>query len=255
MEQLNRAAIEKFIGTVQKPTERQQFGAFIHRVIRQFELSPNIAVRFADIADCDKRRQSDLYNILNACEVFNHISDKLITWRGFGATTAALVRLGVHNERASHNQPMLSLFAVGQSPSLNSLVKTFLSFYVFLGVDSINIQEVSVAMAENPDQAKKILRRLYLIVFVLEQAGLLEHGYEHSNYILKQPLDIIITAVFQESLRLRMFPEGSVESLLKKLDRVYITTLHQRRREYYQIAIKRFDPPPITAQDANSNAK
>lgn len=225
----------------QRPTEREQFGTFIQRVIRQLEISQNSPVRFADIADCDKRRQSDLFNILDALEVFGHISDKLIVWRGFGATTAAFVRYGVQNELRAHTESIVEIFQVGQSPSLSTLVIKFISLFIFLGIDSLNIREVVNLFADNPEHAKKVLRRLYLVVFVLEQSGVIEHGYAYSNYILKQPLDVIVSAIFQEVPRLRMFPEESVEALLNRLDDVYIKNLHRRRRELYAQAISRFD--------------
>ena len=91
------------------------------------------------------------------------------------------------------------------------------------------------------EQSKKILRRLYLVVFVLEQAGIIEHGYAYSNYVLLQPLDMIVSAIFQEVPNLNMFPEESVEVLLNRLDKVYIHTAHTRRQEMYQIAVTRFN--------------
>lgn len=217
----------------QRPTERQQFGNFIHRVLRQLELSQNVPVRFADIADCDKRRQSDLYNILDALEVFGHISDKLVVWRGFGSTTAAFVRYGVQNELRGHDETIVQIFKVGPSPSLATLVIKFISLYVFLGTNCLNIREVVNIMADSADHAKKVLRRLYLVVFVLEQVGVIDHGFAYSQYILKLPLDVIITAIFQEVPRLRMFPDESVEALLNRLDSVYIRNIHCRRFEMY----------------------
>ena len=225
----------------QRPTERQQFGSFIQRVIRQFEISPNLPVRFADIADCDKRRQSDLYNILDALEVFNHVSDKLIVWRGFASTTAAFVRIGVQNEIRAQTESILEIFYVGQSPSLSTLVVKFISLFIYLGTKSLNIREVVNLMGDSPEHAKKILRRLYLVVFVLEQCNVIEHGFAYSNYSLKQPLDVIISAIFQEVPRLRQFPDGSVESLLNRLDDIYIKNLHRRRKDLYLQAIDRFN--------------
>ncbi|KAH0790786.1 hypothetical protein GPJ56_005207 [Histomonas meleagridis] len=224
----------------QKPTERQQFGSLIHRIIRQFELTKNIPVRFSDIADCDKRRQSDLYNILEGLEVFGHYSDKLIIWKGLSATSASLIKHGIKNELRALEEPITSIFSAGPSPSLTSLVKKFLSLYVFLGVDCLNIKEVANLMGDSPEQAKKILRRLYLIVFVLEQVGVLEHGFAYSQYVLKQPLSVIIPSIFQEVARLRLFPDESVEALLNRIDDVYIKVIHHGRKESYSIAVKRF---------------
>ena len=209
-------------------------------MLRQLELSRSAPVRFADIADCDKRRQSDLYNILDALEVFGHISDKLVVWRGFGATTAAFVRIGVQNELKAHQESIIDMFRVGPSPSLGTLVVKFISLFVFLGVDTLNIREVVNLLADNEEQAKKVLRRIYLVVFVLEQVDVIEHGYAYSHYVLKQPLNVIISAIFQEVPRLRMFPEESVEALLNRLDTVYIKNLHTRRREMFHDAVTRF---------------
>lgn len=197
-------------------------------------------LRFSEIADGDKRRQSDLFNILEALEAFGHISDKLVIWRGLCTTPAAFIRIGVQNELISHNKSLTEIFEVSTSPSLATIVVKFLSLYVFLGVDTLNIREVVNIMGTSPDHAKKVLRRLYLVVFVLEQIGVLSHGYAHSQYVLKLPLDMIVSSVFQEVPKLRMFPEESVEALLNRLDLVYIRNVHARRREVYAIAVKRF---------------
>lgn len=224
-----------------KPTERQQFGTFIQRVIRQLEVSKNSPVRFNDIADCDKRRQSDLYNILNALDVFGYISDKLIIWRGFEATTSAFVRYGIQNEILAQKKPIVEIFKVGPSPSLSILVIKFICLFIYLGAESLNIREVVNLFSDNADQAKKVLRRLYLVVFVLEHAGIIEHGNAYSLYTLKLPLDVIVSTVFQETSRLSMYPEGSIESLLNRLDSVYIKNLHRRRKELYNQATHRFE--------------
>lgn len=224
----------------EKPTERQQFGVFIHRVIRVLELSPNQPIRFSDIASCDKRRQSDLYNILDALDVFGHISEGVVVWRGFGATTAAFVRHGIENEGKAQHLPIEEIFRVGQSPVLGKLVVTFISLFVFLGQRNLNIREAVNIMSDSPEHAKKVLRRLYLVVYILEQIGILDHGYQFSNYLLKLPLDLIISTIFQESPRLPIYPEESIEALLNRLDSVYINTLHAQRREMYQKALTRF---------------
>lgn len=224
-----------------KPTERQQFGTFIQRVIRQLEVSKNSPVRFNDIADCDKRRQSDLYNILNALDVFGYISDKLIIWRGFEATTAAFVRYGIQNEILSQKKSIVEIFRVGPSPSLSVLVIRFICLFIYLGTDSLNIREVVNLFSDSAEQAKKVLRRLYLVVFVLEHSGIIEHGNAYSLYTIKLPLDVIISTIFQEASRLTMFPEGSLESLLNRLDDVYVKNLHRRRIEIYTHAAHRFE--------------
>lgn len=224
-----------------KPTERQQFGTFIQRVIRQLELSKNNPVRFNDIADCDKRRQSDLYNILNALDVFGYISDKLIIWKGFDATTSAFVRYGIQNEITSQKKGIIDIFRVGPSPSLSILVVKFICLFIYLGTDSLNIRDVVNLFSDSAEQAKKVLRRLYLVVFVLEHAGIIEHGNAYSLYTLKMPLDVIINTIFQETSRLSMFPDGSIESLLSRLDGVYVKNLHRRRMELFNQAAHRFE--------------
>ena len=198
-------------------------------------------MRFADVADCDKRRQSDLYNILDALGVFGHFNDKLVIWRGLRAVTSALIRYGIQNEKEAQTRTIIEIFRVGQSPNLGTLVTKFLSLYVFLGETCINIREAVLLMSDSQEHGKKVLRRLYLVVFVLEQAGIIEHGYAYSNYVLRQPLDVIISAIFQEVPNLNMFPEESVEVLLNRLDKVYIRTAHMHRQEMYQFALKRFD--------------
>ena len=80
-----------------------------------------------------------------------------------------------------------------------------------------------------------------LIVFVLEHAGIIEHGNAYSLYSIKLPLNVIISTIFQEASRLSMFPDGSIESLLSKLDDVYVKNLHRRRMELYNQATRRFE--------------
>ena len=222
-------------------TDKKHYGILIHQIARELESSHNTPIRFSDIANCDKRRQSDLFNILEALGLFSYCSDKRVVWKGFGAIITSLVRHGIQNEIRSKSETIDSMFFVGQSPSLGTLVTTFISLYIFLGVECLNIKEVANLLSQTQEQAKKILRRLYSIVFVLEQLNIIEHGVSHSEYILKEPLDLIISSIFQEIFKMNLFPEDSVEALLNRFDLVYIKNLQLGRRESYIIATKRFN--------------
>lgn len=220
---------------------KHEYSCFIKCLVRQLELSRSVPLCFSGIANCDKRRLSDLYNIFDGLGAFDHVSDRLVAWRGLDSVAGVFVRRGVENEIRSHRETITELFCVGASPSLSVLVAKFISLYVYLGIDCLNIQDVSVLMAESSDYVKKILRRLYLVVFVLEQIGVIEHGFAYSNYVIKQPLDLIISEIFREVARAGLFPEDSVEALLNRLDIVYIRNLHMGRRESYISATKRFN--------------
>lgn len=197
-------------------------------------------IRFGDVANCDKRRQSDLFNILNALDVFTSHSERMVVWRGLSAVTSALIRFGIEKERESQTKTITEIFQVGVSPKLETLVRNFLTLYIFLGEKCLNIREVVMVMANSLEHSKKVLRRLYLVVFVLEQIGIIKHGHAYSHYILQEPLDVITSAIFEEVPNLGMFGDESVEILLNKLDKVYIATIHNRRREMYQSAVNRF---------------
>jgi hypothetical protein len=228
--------------------DRRQFGGLIQRVLARLEQQGPAAFRFSDVADCDKRRQSDLFNILDALDVFVHVPDKQLVWRGFTATPTAFVQIGIHNEIQAQSESIAELFSVGPSPSLPVLVVKFVSLYVFLGVKCLNIREVVNLMADTDDQAKKILRRLYLVVFVLEQLQIVEHGFGYSQYILRLPLDSIVEAVFEEIARSVPFPEGSEQALINRFDGEYIRNVHKHRIEGYMEAVARFQTEWIDSQ-------
>ena len=42
-------------------TDKKHYGILIHQIARELESSHNTPIRFSDIANCDKRRQSDLF--------------------------------------------------------------------------------------------------------------------------------------------------------------------------------------------------
>lgn len=214
---------------------------FNSSIVRQFELSGDGPFRFADVATCDKRRQSDLFHIIDALGLFTHVNEKFISWRGLDMVAETLIRWGIENERDAHNGSITELFRVGSSPSLCVLVRKFLSLYVFLGVKSLNIREVVVVISDDVVSARKILRRLYLVVFVLEQMKIIEHGNLYSTYTIRQPMSMIISTVFQKIPNLNIFPEESVECLLNRLDSVYVRSAHSRRYDCYRLALDRFD--------------
>lgn len=232
---------QKGFGTSLKIDKRQEYSSFIRGLIRQLESSKNVPICFSGIANCDKRRQSDLYNIFDGLGVFDHISSKFVVWKGLNSIVGEFIRHGVENEIRSHQETITEIFQVGTSPSLSVLVVKFISLYIYLGIDCLNIRDVAILMADSSLYVNKILRRLYLVVFILEQIGVVEHGYAYSNYIIKQPLDIIIDAIYQEVSKSGMFPEDSVEALLNRFDLVYIKNLQLGRRESYIIATKRFN--------------
>jgi hypothetical protein len=193
------------------------------------------------MAQCDKRRQSDLFNILDALDVFGHVLDNRLIWRGFSAVGPALVRAGLQNEILSQSQSIQEIFAVGPSPSLSMLAVRFLSLYVFLGVPSLNLREVVVLMSDSEQHSKRILRRLYLVVFLLVQLEIIEHGYGYSEYVLKLPLENILTRILQELDTGRPFAPGSIESALNRIDADYIRRLHKRRNDAYTAASQKLD--------------
>jgi len=222
------------------PPDRQQFGDLIQAVLAKLENQGTATFRFAQIAECDKRRQSDLFHILDALDAFAHIEGRHLAWRGFGATPAAFTRVGIQNEIYAQFQPITEIFHVGPSPKLPNLVTKFISLYIFLGVSSLNIREVVNLMAETEGQAKKILRRLYLVVFVLEKLQIVQHGFGHSQYILKLPLDAITNAIFDEIGRSPPFRVGSVQASMNRFDQDYIKHTRAQRMRGYVAAVRRF---------------
>jgi hypothetical protein len=210
--------------------------------MRRLERQGSLPFRFSDLAPCDKRRQSDLLSILNALDVFKHVPHNLLVWRGFHVIVPSLVRIGVQNEIRSHSQPIGKIFALGISPSLATLSLSFLSLYGFIGQACVNLSEVAQLMSDTPLQSKRILRRLYSVVFVLQQLEILERGTGRSEYWLKLSLDSIVDGIFATLETERPFAPGSIESLMNRLDADYIRTVQKKHADAYAEATRRGQP-------------
>jgi hypothetical protein len=217
-----------------------QFGKLIQDLIHTLERQGPKPFRFADLAPCDKRRQSDLLSILSALEVLGHVSQRLLIWRGFNGVVPVLIRVGVQNEIRSQSQPIQKLFSFGKSPSLAELSLSFLSLYGFIGATCLNLREVSEIMSDSLHRSKKILRRLYSVVFVLEQLEILERGAARSEYWLKLSLDSIVEGIFKRLESERPFLPGSIALLMNRFGRGYIRRVQTGHADAYAEAVRRF---------------
>lgn len=202
-------------------------------------LSQGKPVVFSELVPTDKRRQSDLFNILMGLSVIESTPTKAVIWKGMNYVTDFLIKIGITNEIKAINCSPKEIFGVKDRLNLGDLAEKFISLYVFLGVDRLNIRHAVNLMADSPSQIQKVLRRLYSVVFILEQIGVVRHLSESCHYLLQQPIELIVAAVFQEVPKLHMFPAESIEALLNRFNDVYIKTLHKKRHELYLTEVER----------------
>jgi hypothetical protein len=219
---------------------RLHFAERIQSVLRKLDRQKSVSFRFSRFVHCNKRRQSDLFNIMDALDLFGHLPKNRLTWRGLQVVNATFVREGIENEIRSQTESIIQLFAVGQSPSLILLTNRFLTLYLFLGVQCINMRNAVILMSDNPEHSRKTLRRLYMVVFVLEQLHILQRDVVYSQYLITLPVVKVVNEIFDDLSRTRPFLPGSIQSMVNRFDEGYVQNLHKQRMETYEAAIGRF---------------
>lgn len=228
------------------PSRRKSgFSEFIDKLLRCLEDSSRHYIQINSIATetgVEKRRLYDLMNVLVACGVCIKTDTHTYCWEGLARARAALAQNLREIELRSLSEPIDKLFLLPDSPPIGTLATYFVGVFLFTGARRLNIRDAALLMSPDEDHSKPVLRRLYLVAYLLEHIGILRHAQCIGEYELDADIDEIASSVLAGLARDGEFPPDTIEYRMNRLDGKFLRRLHeQRREEFERIARMRAD--------------
>lgn len=186
--------------------------------------------------DIQHRRVYDFFNLLTSLGVCHSVVRGRLAWVGVHAVNKTVKDLYVSIEAASIDRSMRSLFCVGPSPSLGAIATRLMCLYIFLGVDTLVLKQISAVLHDPRADKKSLERRMYLVLSFLEVIGVVSHTMKTSEYKLLMD----VSEIAEEGMAARQAMAQTrcpycTEALLSTLPRSYMTSCYrQRRAEFAQ---------------------
>ena len=214
--------------------KKHDFSTFIDNLIQRFEASPGTPLQINSLSHqsgVEKRRLYDLMNVLVACGVCTRRDTHTFTWNGISSFHIAMQSISKDiEEKALIQKHPNKLFLLPDSPSIGLIAVTFIAIYLYLGVHTYNIRDAAFLMSNGEESSKPILRRLYLVTFLLERIGILKHSQKIGEYSINEDIEAITQRTITNMQREEKFSPDSIEFQLSRFGNNYMESLYSKRQ-------------------------
>lgn len=211
----------------------KDFSEFIDQLIRKYENNPSSTIQINSLSmenTIEKRRLYDLLNVLVACDICTKADSHNYMWNSIKNGKTAVSRISYELESRAIRESVEDIFVLPDSPSIGLITTRFIGVFLYLNIKSLNIRDAALAMSSDESHFKPILRRLYLVAYLLERIGL----FQHSQKIGEYELDVDIKSICIESLeklaKSQEFPPDSIEYQLNRFGENYLDLIYKTRR-------------------------
>ncbi|OHT10401.1 hypothetical protein TRFO_20366 [Tritrichomonas foetus] len=222
---------------------RQQvdFSLFIDRFITSKEGGADKRIQINTISDetgIEKRRLYDLMNVLCAFGVCNKTDIHRYVWTSMNQINISLLEIAKSVEKnATKAQTFNNLFVLPESPSVGCLATTIASIFIFFGSHVMNIHDISLFLS-NKQSEKQLLRRLYLVTYMLEKIKILRHGSRIGEYEITCDVRKLSKMAFEELANKGEFPPDSIEFQLNRFTDDFLDRMHNNRFYEFNVLIQ-----------------
>ncbi|KAH0791367.1 hypothetical protein GPJ56_004722 [Histomonas meleagridis] len=215
------------------PKKKNGFSEFIINFLKQYENKIDFIIQINQLSidsGVEKRRLYDLLNVLVACGICIKAGPHAYQWKGLSTLSNLLPSISRDIEIKALTEDLDKLFYLPESPAIGTLAINFLGIFVYFGTQSLNIRDIAVFLSPDEEKSKPILRRLYLVAFLLERIGILKHSTKVGecliNADLKELTKSTLTALSVEG----RFPPDCIKYQLNRFDDLYVTRLQAERK-------------------------
>ncbi|OHT02050.1 hypothetical protein TRFO_30918 [Tritrichomonas foetus] len=212
---------------------RNDFSEFIDGLIKKYEDRPNSVIQINSLSNentIEKRRLYDLLNVLAACDICTKTDQHNYIWNSIKNSKKAISRISYELECRSINETTDEIFILHDSPSIGLVTTRFIGIFLYLNIDTSNIRDAALFMSSDEPHYKTILRRLYLVAFLLERIGLFTRTQKNGEYKLNVDVKSICIKSLEKLARAEEFPPDSIEYQLNRFDQNYLYQMHSARR-------------------------
>ncbi|OHT03975.1 hypothetical protein TRFO_28633 [Tritrichomonas foetus] len=234
--------MEKKKSNQSRSKRRNDFSDFIDQLIHKYEDAPDPNIQINALSmenNVEKRRLYDLLNVLVACSVCTKTDSHTYKWNSIHNTKEAIKKISLELEARSLKETIEETFELPDSPSIGLITNRFIGVFLFFNLSTLNIRDVASLMACDESHYKPILRRLYLVAYLLERIGL----FKHSQKIGEYQIDIDVRDICKNSLnnlaKADEFPPDSIEYQLNRFDDNYLDTIYNARRDVLVDVLRR----------------
>ena len=216
---------------------KTDFSQFVDRLIQKNEKRPNGTLQINRLSfehGIEKRRLYDLMNVLVACDSCAKTDSHSYRWLALKNAKSAVERIAKEIESRAIDTPISDVFVLPDSPSIGLMTTMFIGAFTYFNVRFMNIRDVALLMSTDEAHYKPILRRLYLVAFLLERVGLFRHEQKMGDYELTVDVQSACEKGLVELAQEGRFPPCSIEYRLNRFDQNYMRAAYRDRKEYLQ---------------------
>ncbi|OHT08732.1 hypothetical protein TRFO_04830 [Tritrichomonas foetus] len=225
--------------TITKTQQPLGISYVFRSVVKEYELRKPQNISIMNIArehDVQHRRVYDFFNMLTSLGVCRVIERGRLAWVGLHEIENTLMKTYAHMEMTSLCECQASLFNAGTSPSLGTLALNFIGLYFFLGVEILSMRQAAKIFYDHQSDIKSLERRLYLVLNFLEVINVVAHTSKTSQYRLVINRERIVQyGLLARKNACQKLMVISVESLLNRVDSIYLSGIYIARQEEFQI--------------------
>lgn len=217
---------------------RRDFKEFVDTMIQSNAVRPNPAIQVGEIAlqsGIEKRRLYDLMNVLVSCDVCMKVDTRTYRWLSLGNVGSAIFRIAGQVEIAAREKCFEEMFRLQESPSIGLMATTFIGTFLYFNAQTMNIRTVAWMMANDRAHFKPIIRRLYLVAFLLERIGLFRHDQKIGDYRILIAVDEVCRTNLVRMGREKRFAAESIDGYLNRLDEPYLRAVFGNRKEMLEV--------------------
>ena len=214
--------------------KKSNFSDFVKNFLRSHENEVGTIIQINQLSlesGIEKRRLYDFMNVLVACSICTKYNNHSYQWVGMSSLNELLPSISHEIEVRAIREDATFIFALPKSPTVGNLINSFLGVFLYFGIPSFHIKDIALLFSDNDEKLKPILRRLYLVSFLLERIGIMKHSNKVGQCQINADLSQVMKNTFETMSKNGEFPPDCIEHQLNRFDDLYITRLRIDRRE------------------------
>ncbi|EAX97105.1 hypothetical protein TVAG_451430 [Trichomonas vaginalis G3] len=210
------------------------FATTVKKIIKECKDNPHEPIsvnKIVESENCEKRRLYDLFNVLCAVGLCTKTMHKLYLWNGDENMLRTIQQEYERVESLVISRDMWDIFKMPESPPIGQLTLAIILVYLFFGTEEMTLKQICLIMTQKRSKMNRLLRRLYLAAFFLEQIGVITHASHIGSYKLAIDTETIISTAFADMKARYVFPIDSIASQLATIDNNYLDGIKATRKE------------------------
>lgn len=220
-------------GAYRSKREKPNFGDFIRKLVRDQEKGNHEIIFMERLVECsgiEKRRLADLFSALTGLGICSRIQVACYKWESMEKIKESIKNISFILEKNAITMPIAELFDAAHSLSVGDLSNKLIEVFCFFGIREMTLKSVASICTINGSGSKQVLRRLYLVAFLLEQLGILSHTKIRGVYRCELDLNEILKNSINQIIKQGMIPDTSIGMFLSRIDDSYILPILNHRQ-------------------------